>query len=132
MEPTSTSLDPQKSSSDRDGHLQGFKIIRQGQSEEDLDDLCSLYSEPDYFSETIGGKIKLGIWYRTDDSTLYVRVSKAEELKNLGESKPDPYVRMHLLPDKTKLTKRRTSIQRKTNAPEFDELLKVRIILLFA
>lgn len=113
-----------------DSSSQGFKVIRQARSEEDLDDLCSLYSEPDYNSESIGGKIKLGIWYRTDDKTLYVRISKAKELANIGERKPDPYVRMHLLPDKTKLTKRRTSIQRKTNKPDFDELLKVRICVI--
>lgn len=99
-----------------------------------MDDLCSLYSEPDYYnSDVIGGKLKLGIWYRTDDKTLYVRISKAKKLANVGaENKPDPYVRMHLLPDKTKLTKRRTSIQRKTNTPEFDELLKVSICVILS
>ena len=91
---------------------QGFKVIRKGRSEEDLDDLCSLYSEPDYNSEMVSGKIKLGIWYRTDNTTLYVRVAKGKDLASVGDGKPDPYVRMHLLPDKTKLTKRRTSIQR--------------------
>ena len=107
---------------------QGFKVIRQARSEEDLDDLCSLYSEPDYNSESIGGKLELGIWYRVDEMTLYVRIAKAKELVNIGEAKPDPYVRMHLLPDKTKLTKRRTGIQRKTNTPEFNEILKVSFV----
>lgn len=128
----SRSLEPSTSTDSKQSTVnssnQGFKVIRQGRSEEDLDDLCSLYSEPDYNSDVIGGKIKLGIWYRTDDKTLYVRISKAKNLTNIGESKPDPYVRMHLLPDKTKLTKRRTSIQRKTNTPDFDELLKVSIL----
>lgn len=131
----SKSLEPgasidSKQSSTADSSSQGFKVIRQGRSEEDLDDLCSLYSEPDYNSDSIGGKLKLGIWYRTDDKTLYVRITKAKELASIGESKPDPYVRMHLLPDKTKLTKRRTSIQRKTNTPDFDELLKVSICVI--
>lgn len=103
----------------------GFKLIREGRSEESLDDLCSLYSEPGYDCEKVSGKIKLGIWYRMDDHTLYVRVAEAKDLININDGHPDPYVRIHLLPDKTKLTKRRTSIQRKTNTPEFDELLKV-------
>ena len=111
---------------------QGFKVIRQGRSEEDLDDLCSLYSEPDYNSDSIGGKLQLGIWYRVDEMTLYVRIAKGKELASIGEAKPDPYIRMHLLPDKTKLTKRRTGIQRKTNTPEFNEILKVSICVIYS
>ena len=105
----------------------GFKLIKQERSEENLDDICSLYSEPDYISESIGGMVKLGVWYRTDDSTLYVHVAKAKKLAHVDGKKPDPYVRMHLLPNKTKQTKRRTGIQRKTDNPKFDELLKVSV-----
>lgn len=126
----SRSLQPTdfQTSTDVNDASSGFTLIRQGKSEENLDDLGSLYSEPDYFSERVSGKIKLGIWYRTDERTLYVRVAKAKDLVNINNAKPDPYVRMHLLPDKTKLTKRRTGIQRKTISPEFNEILKVSML----
>ena len=128
----SKSLQPTdlQTSTDVNDASSGFTLIRQGKSEESLDDLGSLYSEPDYFSENrVSGKIKLGIWYRTDERTLYIRVAKAKDLANINDEKPDPYVRMHLLPDKTKLTKRRTGIQRKTVSPEFNETLKVSMYI---
>lgn len=114
-------------STDVNDPASGFKLIKRGQSEEGLDDLGSLYSEPDYDSESIRGKIKLGTWFKKDEHTLFVRVAEAKDLANVEDKTPDPYVRMHLLPDKTKLTKRRSSIQRKTTTPKFDELLKVSI-----
>ena len=128
LEPAaSTDSQQAAASTDVNDPASGFKLIRRGQSEEGLDDLGSLYSEPDYDSETISGKIKLGIWYKTDDRTLFVRVAEGKDLSSINDGKPDPYVRMHLLPDKTKLTKRRSSIQRKTKEPKFDEILKVSI-----
>ena len=128
----SRSLQPPSSietqpSTDVNDPSSGFKLIKQERSEESLDDICSLYSEPDYNTETIGGKIKLGVWYRTDENTLYVHVAKAKKLVSVDGGKPDPYVRMHLLPNKTKQTKRRTGIQRKTDSPKFDEILKVSV-----
>ena len=114
-------------STDVNDPASGFKLIKQERSEESLDDICSLYSEPDYNTDTTGGKIKLGVWYRTDENTLYVHIGKAKKLVSVDGRKPDPYVRMHLLPNKTKQTKRRTGIQRKTDNPKFDEILKVSV-----
>ena len=72
----------------------------------------------------ISGKIQLGVWYKND--LLYVRVVRAKGLAaaKSGEES-DPYVKTYLLPDKSKHTKRKTGIQRKTTNPEFNEVLKV-------
>ena len=77
----------------------------------------------------ITGKIQIGVWFKND--VLFVRVVKA---KGLAAAKPggtsDPYVKTYLLPDKTKHTKRKTGIQRKTLNPEYNETVKVSYYLM--
>lgn len=107
----------------------GFKVIKQASSDEELLDLCSLYSEPcepeDY---DIHGQIKIGVWFRTEEKTLYVRVAKAKGLSAANDDgTSDPYVKVYLLPGLGKLAKRRTTIQRSTTKPEFNEIMKVYI-----
>ncbi len=72
----------------------------------------------------ITGKVEVGVWHKNE--TLFVRVVRAEGLagaKSGGVS--DPYVKTYLLPDRSKLTKRKTGIHRKTANPEYEEILKV-------
>ena len=105
----------------------GFKIIKQATSEENMIDFCSLYSEPcDPEDYDIHGEIKLGVWYKTEENTLYVRVVKAKDLSAANkDGTSDPYVKIYLLPGMGKLSKRRTTIQRLTTKPVFNEILKV-------
>ena len=87
--------------------------------------LSSIYSadggQADY---RISGSVLLGIWHKNE--TLFAKVVKA---KNLAGAKSgglsDPYVKTYLLPDRSKLTKRKTTIQRKSNDPIYNEVLKV-------
>ncbi len=72
----------------------------------------------------IKGRVKLGVKHRND--VLLVNVVRAEGLagaKSGGVS--DPYVKTYLLPDRSKLTKRKTGIHRKTTSPEYNHTLKV-------
>ena len=72
----------------------------------------------------ISGKVLLGVWHK--EGQLFVRVTKAMGIaaaKKNGVS--DPYIKMYLLPDKTKQSKRKTSIQKKTLNPCYNEILKV-------
>ncbi len=74
----------------------------------------------------ITGKVEVGVWHKNE--ILFVRVVRAEGLagaKSGGVS--DPYVKTYLLPDRSKLTKRKTGIQRRTLNPEYREIFKVRI-----
>jgi phosphatidylinositol-4-phosphate 3-kinase len=42
-----------------------------------------------------------------------------------GSELPDPYVKMYLLPDSAKQTKRKTEIARKSNNPTFNEMVSI-------
>ena len=72
----------------------------------------------------ITGKVQMGMWFK--DDVLFVRVVRAKGLaaaKSGGIS--DPYIKTYLLPDRTKHTKRKTGVQRRTLCPEYNEILKV-------
>lgn len=106
----------------------GFQLLKVTDKEDNLADVSSLYSEPCYDSNIqVSGSLKFGVWYRDEEQILYVRVKKAKDLATVPGKDLNPYVKVHLLPDKSKHTKRKTGIQRKTTNPEFDEIVKVRI-----
>lgn len=68
------------------------------------------------------GQIRCGFRFDRTRSKLVVRVFEARDLINTDKnSLSDPYVRLLLLPDKRKRTKRRTRIIKDSLAPVFDE-----------
>jgi hypothetical protein len=68
------------------------------------------------------GQIRCGLRYDRARGKLILRVNEARDLMNTDKnSLSDPYVRLLLLPDKRKKTKRRTKIIKDTLAPVFDE-----------
>lgn len=96
-----------------------------------LNSITSMYSasvgKGDY---EITGEVEVGVWYR--DGQLFVRVVRAKGLaaaKKGGVS--DPYIKTYLLPDRGKCSKRKTSVQRKTTNPVFNEILKVNLNTMF-
>ena len=104
-------------------------IIIKSSSVESLSSLTSMYSAPvgkgDY---NITGKLEVAVWY--EGGQLLVQVIRAKGLaavKKGGVS--NPYVKMYLLPDRGKCTKRKTGVQQKMTNPVFDEILKVTIII---
>ncbi len=87
--------------------------------------LSSIYSadggQADY---RISGSVMLGMWHK--NNTLFVRVVQAKGLAGAqAGGLSDPYVKTYVLPDSSKRTKRKTTIQRRTNDPSYDEILKV-------
>lgn len=103
-----------------------FTLIKSTDDEESLAEISSIYSEPCYEEQfKIKGKLTFGLWYRGEEETLYIRVVKASGLASIKGKDVNPYVKTYLLPDKSKHTKRKTGIQRRTIKPEFNELLKV-------
>lgn len=104
----------------------GFKLMSAGVSEENLAECSSLYSEPNYESEhRVSGAIRFAVWYRNDEKILYIKIVNACGLAAAKGKSISPYVKVHLLPDKSKHTKRKTGIQRKTTDPDYDEIVKV-------
>lgn len=71
----------------------------------------------------ITGKIEVGVWFK--NNILFTRVVRATSLAAAKGEVSDPYVKTYLLPDRSKLTKRKTGIQRKTLNPHFNETLRV-------
>lgn len=107
----------------------GFKLVSTAVSEQDLADISSLYSEPTYESGLkVSGSVRFAVWYRTDEKILYVKIVNASGLAVAKGESLNPYIKVYLLPDQSKHTKRKTGIQRKTTNPEFNEVVKVRIL----
>ncbi|KAM3877697.1 phosphatidylinositol 4-phosphate 3-kinase C2 domain-containing subunit beta [Diretmus argenteus] len=68
------------------------------------------------------GEVKLSISYKTDK--LFVMVMHIRGLQPLQDgTDPDPYVKLYLLPDPQKTSKRKTKAARRTCNPTYNEML---------
>ncbi|NWR39836.1 ESYT1 protein, partial [Tachuris rubrigastra] len=68
-----------------------------------------------------GPRLQLTLWYHRDERKLVAIVHACRELRAAAKELPDPYVSLVLLPDRSRGTKRKTSVQRKTLNPDFNE-----------
>ena len=89
--------------------------------------LASIYSESgakgDY---DITGEVLVGVQYK--DGQLSVHVNRVQDLAAADSNGfSDPYIKTYLLPDRSKHSKRKTSIKKKTLDPVYNETLKVGI-----
>ena len=87
--------------------------------------MTSIYTEAggkgDY---EITGEVLVGLQYK--DGQLSVHVDRARGLAAADSNGlSDPYVKTYLLPDRSKHSKKKTSIKKKTLDPVYDETLKV-------
>lgn len=77
----------------------------------------------------ITGRVQFGMQYV--GRYLEVRVGRARGVaatnKHAGYS--NPYVKTYLLPDKSKTSKQKTGVRKKTVNPVFDETLMVSVLL---
>ncbi|XP_073999097.1 phosphatidylinositol-4-phosphate 3-kinase catalytic subunit Pi3K68D [Rhodnius prolixus] len=77
-------------------------------------------------SHIIKGQIKLSLHYQRE--TLWVMVHHVRELGYVaGGQEPSTYVKVYLLPDAAKVTKRKTKVVRKNCHPSFMEMLEYRM-----
>lgn len=67
------------------------------------------------------GQLRLTVWYNVDTRKLIVIIHACRHLKSNGKDAPDPYASLILLPDKSRVTKRKTTVRKKTQNPEFNE-----------
>uniref|UniRef100_A0A8C0X0J8 Phosphatidylinositol-4-phosphate 3-kinase n=1 Tax=Castor canadensis TaxID=51338 RepID=A0A8C0X0J8_CASCN len=70
----------------------------------------------------VGGEVKLSISYKNDKLFIMVMHIRGLQLLQDGND-PDPYVKIYLLPDPQKTTKRKTKVARKTCNPTYNEML---------
>ncbi|GCB73039.1 hypothetical protein scyTo_0002313, partial [Scyliorhinus torazame] len=66
-------------------------------------------------------QIKLTLQYNTEQGRLLLVVHSCRNLKLHSKEIPDPYVSLILLPDKNRVTKRKTSVKKKTINPEYND-----------
>uniref|UniRef100_A0ACB8ELD6 Extended synaptotagmin-1 n=1 Tax=Sphaerodactylus townsendi TaxID=933632 RepID=A0ACB8ELD6_9SAUR len=67
------------------------------------------------------GQLRLTVWYHVDARKLVAIVHACRNLKSSTKDFPDLYVSLILLPDKSRVTKRKTTLRKKTLNPEFNE-----------
>ena len=72
----------------------------------------------------ITGEVLLSVHYM--GGQLLVDVSRARDLAAADSNGfSDPYIKTYLLPDKSKHSKRKTKVQKKTVNPVYDQTLEV-------
>ncbi|XP_031421334.1 LOW QUALITY PROTEIN: extended synaptotagmin-1 [Clupea harengus] len=68
-----------------------------------------------------GGQVKLSLLYSSEESRLVITVYACRNLTACTKDGSDPYVSFILFPDKSRTTKRKTSVKKKDLNPEFNE-----------
>ncbi|KAM7417379.1 hypothetical protein PAMA_017168 [Pampus argenteus] len=99
-------------------------------SKSTLGSLMSIYSEAgDYDSVEVSGDIVFSMSYDENTQSLQVFIKECHGLAYGDASRQisNPYVKCYLLPDKSRQSKRKTSIKRNTINPIYKETLKYSI-----
>ncbi|XP_053823288.1 extended synaptotagmin-1 [Vidua chalybeata] len=68
-----------------------------------------------------GPRVQLSLWYHQEQRKLVAIVHACRELRAAAKELPDPYVSLVLLPDRSRGTKRKTGVQKRTLNPDFNE-----------
>ncbi|KAF5300077.1 hypothetical protein FQA39_LY11269 [Lamprigera yunnana] len=98
------------------------------------DSMASVYSgagEGRYGTVTVRGQVEFGLQYNYKASALEILIKQCKDLAAVDtkRNRSDPYVKVYLLPDKSKSGKRKTKVKKHTLNPVFDECLKFHISL---
>uniref|UniRef100_A0A8C2HI68 Phosphatidylinositol-4-phosphate 3-kinase, catalytic subunit type 2 beta n=1 Tax=Cyprinus carpio TaxID=7962 RepID=A0A8C2HI68_CYPCA len=72
---------------------------------------------------TVAGEVKLSILYKSDKLFIMVMHIRGLLALTYDGTDPDPYVKLYLLPDPQKTSKRKTKAARRTCNPTYNEML---------
>ena len=67
----------------------------------------------------------LSVEYKNKELLIHVKRARGLAVPHVGYGFSDPYIKTYLLPDKSKYSKRKTEIKRKTLNPVYNETLMV-------
>ncbi|KAL0281038.1 UNVERIFIED_CONTAM: hypothetical protein PYX00_002154 [Menopon gallinae] len=98
------------------------------------DSMASVYSgagEGRSCTIPVRGEVEFGLQYNYKAGDLEIHVKQCRDLAAVDakRNRSDPYVKVYLLPDKSKSGKRKTKVKKHTLNPIFDEVLKFHISL---
>ena len=87
---------------------------------------CTLRKRTNIHTTCPNGKIKLSLSYNAGKEELSVTVHEARGLPG-GDlpDPPDPYVKLYLLPERSKKSKQKTDAKKDTVTPTYDETFEV-------
>ncbi|CAO1437405.1 unnamed protein product [Diamesa hyperborea] len=93
------------------------------------DSMASVYSgagEGRYGTVIVSGSVEFGMQYNYKQGALEIIVKQCKDLAAVDtkRNRSDPYVKVYLLPDKTKNGKRKTKVKKHSLNPVFDEVLR--------
>ncbi|KAG8452427.1 hypothetical protein GDO86_004288 [Hymenochirus boettgeri] len=80
-------------------------------------------------SESPLGQVRLTLYYPAKDGRLVAIMSSCRNLSLSAKEPPDPYLSFILVPDKSRSTKKKTSVKKRTHNPEFNEKFEWEISL---
>ncbi|XP_077487762.1 uncharacterized protein LOC144098769 isoform X3 [Amblyomma americanum] len=105
-----------------------------GVSQMRSESMTSVYSAAGggrYGTVAVTGEVLFSILYNYKSGLLEVHVRECRNLAPVDtkRNRSDPYVKVYLLPDKTKSGKRKTKVKKHTLNPVFEEVLKFRVTM---
>ncbi|XP_075931064.1 uncharacterized protein LOC116953300 isoform X5 [Petromyzon marinus] len=92
--------------------------------------MMSLYSDAgDYGNVDVKGEVNFALKYDDRRSELHVCVAQCRDLAVAVAKKgrSDPYVKTYLLPDKSRQSKKKTTVRKNNLNPVYNEILKYKI-----
>ncbi|XP_050442650.1 uncharacterized protein LOC126846867 [Adelges cooleyi] len=98
------------------------------------DSMASVYSgagEVRYGTVAVRGEVEFGLQYNYKAAQFEINIKHCRDLAAADpkRNRSDPYVKVYLLPDKSKAGKRKTRVKKHTMNPIFDEVLKYNLSL---
>jgi len=90
--------------------------------------MASVYSQGEgrYGTVTVRGEVEFGFIYSFGSGSLDISIKQCRDLAAVDtkRNRSDPYVKVYLLPDRSKAGKRKTKVKKHTLNPMFEEILK--------
>ncbi|KAI1294984.1 Synaptotagmin-like protein 4 [Halotydeus destructor] len=96
------------------------------------DSMSSVYSNSGrYGTVQVTGEVLFGLSYNYKSGSLEVHIKECRNLAaaDSKRGRSDPYVKVYLLPDRTKCGKRKTKVKKATLNPAFDEVVKFQLTI---